>query len=240
MLRSAALSLGRAAASRASANIATRSFSSSMAHKNITFGLSDDQRDIQELARKFTEDVIIPAAPHHDRTGEYPTEIIRKAWDLGLVNTHIPQKYGGLGLGVLDASLVSEELAYGCTGIQTAIEANGLAEAPLMVAASDEQKKKYLGRMSEEPLMAAYCVTEPGAGSDVAGLSTKAVKKGDKWVINGEKMWITNGGKANWYFVLAKVINWTRIPDLLHRSGVLRSSTATGSPGKEMLYGCVE
>ncbi|KAK3828555.1 MAG: acyl-CoA dehydrogenase/oxidase [Benniella sp.] len=204
MLRSVSSSLRRVAASQAPAKMAVRSFSSSMAHKNVAFGLNEDQSAIQELARKFTEEVIIPAAPHHDRTGEYPVEIIQKAWDVGLVNTHIPQKYGGLGLGVLDGSLVSEELAYGCTGIQTAIEANGLAEAPLMVAASDEQKKKYLGRMTEEPLMAAYCVTEPGAGSDVAGLSTKAVKKGDKWVINGEKMWITNGGKANWYFVLAK------------------------------------
>jgi acyl-CoA dehydrogenase len=74
----------------------------------------------------------------------------------------------------------------------------------VIIAGNDAQKKKYLGRMTEEPLMCAYCVTEPGAGSDVAGLKTKAVKKGDKWVINGNKMWITNGGKANWYFVLAK------------------------------------
>jgi len=175
-----------------------------MVSHNVSFGLSEEQLAIQELARKFTEDEIIPVAAHHDRTGEYPTELIRKAWELGLVNTHIPQAYGGLGLGVFGVSNNSEELAYGCSGIQTAIEANGLAEAPLMVAANDFQKKKYLGRMTEEPLMAAYCVTEPGAGSDVAGLQTKAVKKGDKWVINGQKMWITNGGKANWFFVLAK------------------------------------
>ncbi|KAG0324662.1 hypothetical protein BGZ99_001599 [Dissophora globulifera] len=204
MLRSATSTLRRVAATKAPAQMAARSFSTSMAQSNISFGLSDDQLAIQELARKFTADEIIPVAAHHDRTGEYPTEIIRKAWELGLVNTHIPTAYGGTGLGVFEASLVSEELAYGCSGIQTAIEANGLAEAPLVVAANEEQKKKYFGRMTEEPLMAAYCVTEPGAGSDVAGLQTKAVKKGDKWVINGQKMWITNGGKANWYFVLAK------------------------------------
>jgi len=86
----------------------------------------------------------------------------------------------------------------------TAMEANGLAEAPLIVAASHEQKSKYLGRMCEEPLQAAYCVTEPGAGSDVGAAKTTAVKKGDEWVLNGNKMWITNGGVANWYFVLAK------------------------------------
>merc|ERR1719399_1214514 len=86
----------------------------------------------------------------------------------------------------------------------TAMEANGLAEAPVIIAGTHEQKAKYLGRMTEEPLQAAYGVTEPGAGSDVAGLATTAVKKGDEWVLNGQKMWITNGGVANWYFVLAK------------------------------------
>jgi acyl-CoA dehydrogenase len=99
---------------------------------------------------------------------------------------------------------IGEELAYGCTGIMTAMEANGLASAPVIIAGSEEQKKKYLGRLTEAPLQAAYCVTEPGAGSDVAGLATTAVKKGDEWVLNGNKMWITNGGVADWYFVLAK------------------------------------
>ena len=109
-----------------------------------------------------------------------------------------------MGLHCLDGVIIGEELAFGCTGIMTAIEANSLAEAPVLVAGNDAQKKKYLGRMVEEPLQAAYCVTEPGAGSDVAGIKTKAEKKGDEWVINGNKMWITNGGVANWYFVLAK------------------------------------
>ena len=107
-------------------------------------------------------------------------------------------------MGVLDCSVVSEEIAYGCTGIQTAMEANGLAESPVILAGNDFQKKKYLGRMTEEPLMAAYCVTEPTAGSDVAAIMTRATKKGNQWILNGSKMWITNGGKANWYFVLAK------------------------------------
>jgi acyl-CoA dehydrogenase len=120
------------------------------------------------------------------------------------MNTHIESKYGGLGLGVLEGTIISEELSYGCSGINTAAEANNLAEAPLIVAGTDEQKKKYLGRMTEAPLMASYCVTEPGAGSDVAGAKTNAVKKGNDWVINGQKMWITNAGHANWYFVLAK------------------------------------
>jgi acyl-CoA dehydrogenase len=185
-----------------------RCFSSSQDSANgssgISFSLSEEQKELQELARSFTAKEIIPNAAHHDRTGEYPTEILKKAWEVGLLNTHIPAEYGGLGLGVLDCALISEEMAFGCSGIQTAAEANGLAQAPVIIGANDAQKKKYLGRMTEEPLMCAYCVTEPIAGSDVAGIGTKAVKKGNSWSITGNKMWITNGGKANWYFVLAK------------------------------------
>lgn len=146
----------------------------------------------------------MPKAAQYDKSMEYPHDIFRKAWELGLVNTHVPQEYGGLGLHCADGVVITEELAYACTGMSTAMEANALAEAPLIIAGNDAQKKKYLGRMTEAPLQAAYCVTEPGAGSDVANAKTRAEKHGDKWVLNGQKMWITNGGVANWYFVLAK------------------------------------
>ncbi|KAG8959593.1 hypothetical protein FRC00_001423, partial [Tulasnella sp. 408] len=168
----------------------------------------------QHLARKFTREHIVPVAAEYDRTMEYPWPVIKAAHEVGLLNTHIPEAYGGPGLGLFECALISEELAYGCTGIQTAIEANGLAEAPVIVAGSEETKKKYLGRMTEEPLVAAYCVTEPSAGSDVAAIKTRAEKKGDKWILNGSKMCrglqltslsrITNSGHANWFFVLAK------------------------------------
>ncbi|KAJ2865325.1 hypothetical protein GGI22_001524 [Coemansia erecta] len=203
MFRSQLISSARRAHRAFSTAVAARSGGATAA-PSLGFQLNEDQLSIQETAKQFVHDVVIPAAPHHDKTGEYPMDVIKQAWELGLVNTHIPTAYGGIGLGVFDATLVSEQLAYGCTGIQTAIEANSLAEAPVILAGNDAQKKKYLGRMTEEPLMAAYCVTEPGAGSDVAGAKTNAVKKGDKWVVNGQKMWITNGGKANWYFLLAK------------------------------------
>ncbi|KAJ2306511.1 hypothetical protein IWW55_001423, partial [Coemansia sp. RSA 2706] len=204
MIRSQLLNTARRSVRAFASTSVASSSGAPPATPSLGFQLSEDQLNIQDAARQFARDVIIPAAPHHDKTGEYPVDIIKQAWELGLVNTHIPAEYGGLGLGVFDSALVSEQLAYGCSGIQTAIEANGLAEAPVVLAASDAQKKKYLGRMTEEPLMAGYCVTEPGAGSDVAGAKTHAVKKGDKWVVNGQKMWITNGGKANWYFLLAK------------------------------------
>ncbi|XP_013780393.1 LOW QUALITY PROTEIN: medium-chain specific acyl-CoA dehydrogenase, mitochondrial-like [Limulus polyphemus] len=168
------------------------------------FELTDEQKEYQALARKFTREEIIPIAQHHDKTGEYPEECVKKAWKLGLMNQNIPQKYGGAGIGIFDSCLIAEEIAYGCTGILTVLTSNCLGQAPVILAGNEEQKKKYLSRMVEEPLICAYCVTEPVAGSDVAGIKTKAEKKGDKWILNGQKMWITNGGKANWYFVLAR------------------------------------
>ena len=169
----------------------------------IDFSLTEEQVQIQELARKFAREEIIPKAAHHDQTGEFPREIVKKAWDIGLMNTHVPAEYGGAGLGVLDGCIITEEFAYGCTGIATAMEANGLAAAPVIVAGNEEQKKEFLGRLTREPLFAAYCVTEPGAGSDVVGIRTFAKRVGDDYMINGEKMWITNASVANWYFLLA-------------------------------------
>ncbi|XP_037642716.1 medium-chain specific acyl-CoA dehydrogenase, mitochondrial isoform X3 [Sebastes umbrosus] len=187
-----------------SSSAAAASHSSQSASLGFSFELTDQQKEFQQLARRFAREEIVPAAPAYDRSGEYPIPIIKKAWELGLMNGHIPQEYGGMGLSIFDNCLITEELAYGCTGVQTAIEANSLGQMPVILAGSEAQKSKYLGRMAEEPLMCAYCVTEPGAGSDVAGLKTKAVKMGDEYVVNGQKMWITNGGKANWYFLLAR------------------------------------
>jgi len=168
------------------------------------FELSQEQKEIQAMARKFAREEILPKAAEYDKTGQYPTDLIKKAWELGLVNGTVPQKYGGTGLTLFDGCLAAEELAYACTGVATAIEANELAQAPLLLAGNEELKTEYLGRVTKEPLMCAYCVTEPGTGSDVAGIKTKAEKKGDKYILNGQKMWITNGGVANWYFVLAR------------------------------------
>ncbi|ORX56790.1 acyl-CoA dehydrogenase NM domain-like protein [Hesseltinella vesiculosa] len=151
-----------------------------------------------QASSKFARDEIIPVAAEHDSTVKYPTEPIAKAWKLGLVNTHIDTEYDGNGQGVLDSTLISEDLAYGCSGIQTTIETNNLAEAPLIVAGSEAQKKKYLGHVIHS--LSPY---EPGGGSDVAGLKTTAVKKGDKSVLNGNKSCITNVGYANLFFVFA-------------------------------------
>lgn len=203
-LFSPSLSFLRGALPTAARQTRWLSTTSSPSAGGLNFILSEEQQQIQNLAREFAKNEIIPVAAQYDRSGEYPYDIIKKAWEIGLMNHHIPIKDGGHGLGVLDGCIIAEELSFGCSGISTAIEANNLAQAPLIIAANDAQRKKYLGRMLEEPLMSAYCVTEPGAGSDVAGIQTKATKKGDKWIINGQKMWITNGGVANWYFLLAR------------------------------------
>src|SRR5262245_42614434 len=120
--------------------------------------LSEEQAQIRDLAREFARDEILPVMAHHDKTGEFPREVCRKAWELGLMNTHIPEAYGGAGLGVFEGCLVAEEIAAGCTGIGTAMEANTLAEAPVIVAGSDDQKRRYLAPMTKEFKFAAYCV----------------------------------------------------------------------------------
>jgi acyl-CoA dehydrogenase len=169
----------------------------------ISFELSDEQKALIDLARQFGEKEMAPKIEHHDRTGEFPWDIIKGAHALGVMNTHVPQEQGGLGLSVLDGCLIAEELASFCSGMYTAIEANGLAQAPAIVAGTKEQKDEFLAPMISEPQLAAYCVTEPGAGSDVQGIKTTAKKVGNDYVINGSKMWITNGSVATWYFVLA-------------------------------------
>jgi acyl-CoA dehydrogenase len=170
----------------------------------VDFTLTEEQRSIRELAHDFAEKEIRPVAWEYDRDGTWPQEILEKAWELGLMNTHLPAEYGGPGLGYLDGALVEEEMSWGCSGIGTSLSCNGLATTPVALAGSDKLKREYLGRLSEAPLLASFCLTEPDAGSDVSAMKTNAVRKGDKWVINGSKCFITNGGYANWYTVYAK------------------------------------
>ena len=139
------------------------------------FELTQEQKDLQKLAHEFARDVVRPGAPHHDETGEWPDAIMKQAWELGLMNMHIPESCGGLGLGAFEGVLADEELGWGCTGIATAMTANTLAQVPVIVAGTEEQKKKWLGRFADAPLLCSSAVTEPGAGSDVAGAKTTAI-----------------------------------------------------------------
>jgi acyl-CoA dehydrogenase len=170
----------------------------------IDFTLTDEQKNLREMAHDFAVKEIRPVAWEYDREGTWPQDIIEKAWEVGLMNSHIPEEYGGGGAGYLDGCLIEEELSWGCSGIQTSLACNGLATAPVVIGGSEEIKREYLGRLTEAPLLASFCLTEPDAGSDVSGMRTTAVRRGDKYVINGSKCFITNGGYANWYTVFAK------------------------------------
>ncbi|MFS8070178.1 MAG: acyl-CoA dehydrogenase family protein, partial [Byssovorax sp.] len=132
-----------------------------------------------------------------------PMDVFKEAWSIGLVNPTIPTEYGGAGMGELENTLICEELAYGCIGIETSFLANGLALTPIKLAGTEDQKKKYLGMLTAEPIMASYATTEPDAGSDVAGMKTRFEQKGDDYVLNGQKCWITNASFASFYVIFA-------------------------------------
>jgi acyl-CoA dehydrogenase len=170
----------------------------------VDFTLTDEQKDMREMAHNFAEKEMRPVAWEHDKDGSWPEEVIKKAWDVGLMNTHIPEEYGGAGLDYLTGTLIEEEMGWGCSGIGTSLTCNGLATAPIMLGGSEEIKKKYLGMLTEEPKLASFCLTEPDAGSDVSGMRTTATKMGNEYVINGSKCFITNGGYADFYTVYAK------------------------------------
>jgi acyl-CoA dehydrogenase len=171
----------------------------------MDFQLSESQRALQETARKFAREVIRPKAAHHDETAEFPRDIMVSAWENGLLNMATPEAYGGLGLTHMDQLLAYEELAWGCAGMATSITANDLANLPIIVGGSEEQKQRLLRPFTEKFKLASFCLTEPEAGSDVANMSTTAVRDGDHYVLNGAKCFITNGGHADQYTVFATV-----------------------------------
>jgi acyl-CoA dehydrogenase len=179
----------------------------------IDFEITEEQKALIETARRFAKERILPIAAECDRDARFPRDVFEEAWKIGLVNPTLPTEYGGAGLSDLDSSFITEELAYGCSGIQTSLTANTLGMTPLKLAGSDAQKKKYLSWLAEEPIFASYATTEPGAGSDVAGLQTRARKESDGgYVLNGQKCWITNASLASFFTIFA-----TENPELRHK-----------------------
>jgi len=178
----------------------------------LGFSLTEEQQALVEMAKRFTKERITPIAAECDREARFPKEVFVAGHELGLINPTVPAEYGGAGLGELDNALIAEQLAYGCTGIQTSMLANTLALTPIKLAGSPEQKAKYLGMLTADPVLASYCTTEPTGGSDVAGLRTRFEKHGDDFVLSGEKCWITNASFASFYVVFA-----TSNPDLRHK-----------------------
>ena len=169
----------------------------------MDFKLSDDQKALQETARKFAREVVRPKAAHYDETAEFPRDLISRGWELGLMNLCIPQDVGGLGLPHLDQAVVCEETSWGCAGVATSMVANDLALLPIILSGTKAQHQRFLQPFTETMKLASFCLTEPGAGSDVAGMGTTLRREGDAYVLNGSKCFITNGGVADQYTVFA-------------------------------------
>ena len=167
------------------------------------FALTDEQLVLQETARRFAVEEVAPIAAEYDQSGKFPRALIQKAWELGLSSTAIPPEYGGVGLSSVDTCILTEEVAWGCSGIGTSIMCNDLGLMPIIIAGSEEQKRKWLTPCTDEFTLISFCLSEPEAGSDVAGLQLQAEKDGDSYRLSGTKCWITNGGEANLYTVFA-------------------------------------
>src|SRR3954449_6487844 len=169
----------------------------------VSFGLTDEQRALRDLAHDFAEREIRPKERDYDEHSTHPADVIAKGHELGLMNLHIPEAYGGLQLGAFEGMLIGEELCWGCSGIGTAIAANGLGHGPVIVAGTEEQKRTWLTPLVDDVLLTSFALTEPNAGSDVSGIKTTAVRDGDAYVLNGSKMFITNASHAAFSSVFA-------------------------------------
>jgi alkylation response protein AidB-like acyl-CoA dehydrogenase len=169
----------------------------------IDFSLSDEQKALQDLAQKFTQKEITPIALKYDKEPFIPDQILKKAHAAGLMNMTTPKEYGGHGMGMVNASLITTEIHAGCAGIGGMIGINSLACGPILVGGSKEQKRRFLIPLCESGKTASFGLTERGAGSDAAGVKTKAVRKGDEYVLNGQKCFITGASYATLYTIFA-------------------------------------
>ena len=169
----------------------------------VTFKLDARQQEIVEKYRDFSDRWIVPNRMKYDESTEFPWDIVRAAYDEKIINGAMPEEFGGNGFNIFEGALASEELGYGCTGIGICIDDSTLALTPMFLAGNDEQKKRFFGEITEKKAVAAYALTEPNAGSDVQGIKSNAIKKGDKYILNGHKRYITNGEVAEYLTVFA-------------------------------------
>ncbi len=169
------------------------------------FTLTAEQAAIQKMAREFAEKEIMPVAAEYDEQEKFPFPVLRKMWETGLVNYSVPEELGGAGLDTFTSCLVTEELGRGCAGITTAASANSLAFYPILIAGTEEQKKKFIPPITTEGKFAAFCLTEPNAGSDAASVATSAKPVEGGYLLNGSKCFITSGDVADLFVVFATV-----------------------------------
>jgi alkylation response protein AidB-like acyl-CoA dehydrogenase len=168
----------------------------------LNYLLTEEQLEIRDLCREIAKKSILPVVEHYDRSDEFPWEIMETFAKADLFRIFIPEEYDGLGLGVTELCVATEELSRVCSGITLGFAGTALGAEPILVMGNDEQKSEYLPRVANGTL-AAFALTEADSGSDAAGVRTKAAKDGDHYILNGTKQWITNGGEAEIYTVIA-------------------------------------
>jgi len=171
----------------------------------IDFQLTEEQIALRDKARKFALEEILPVSKKYDRTGEFPRDVIEKAFKAGLMNLGVPKEYGGPGYSAIETVLVVEEMAAACAGITTSIYVNDLGAAPIIIGGSDAQKQKFLAPLTEQLRLISFATSEPGMGSDVAGMQATCERDGDDYVLNGSKFFITNGDFADFFVIFARL-----------------------------------
>jgi len=171
----------------------------------MDFALTEDQKALQQKARNFAINEVLPVARKYDESEEFPMPVIKKAWEVGLLNLGIPKQYGGPGYGLVEACIVVEEISSACPGMATSIFDNNLGAEPIVIGGNEEQKTRILGELTKEFKLIAFATSEPTMGSDVAGMKCKAEKDGDEYILNGAKFWVTNGGFADYITIFATV-----------------------------------
>ena len=175
-----------------------------MSRLQTTDGLTEDQHELITLVRTFVDEQILPVATELEHKDEYPTQIVEGMKEMGIFGLMIPEEYGGLGESLLTYALVVEEIARGWMSVSGIINTHFIVAYLILQHGTDEQKQHYLPRMATGEVRGAFSMSEPGLGSDVAAIRTKAVRDGDEWVVTGQKMWLTNGGSANLVAVLVR------------------------------------
>ncbi|MCL6589599.1 MAG: acyl-CoA dehydrogenase [Firmicutes bacterium] len=169
----------------------------------MDYFLTEEQQMIKDLARRIADEKIAPKAAYYDETGEFPWDMMKILAESDLFGVYLPEEYGGMGGGVFEQCLVVEELSRACSGVAVSYAASGLGCSPILVLGTEEQKKKYIPQIASGKKLAAFGATEANAGSDLASMETTAKLDGDEYVLNGTKQWITNGGEAEIYTVMA-------------------------------------
>jgi len=171
----------------------------------LNFNLSAEQLRIQEEARRFALEKVLPVASYYDEIGETPLHILKAAFDAGIINGDIPKKYGGRGYGVLESIIITEEIAAACPGIATSVFDNSLGMEPVILSDNEPLKEKYLPLIANEFKLISFATSEPTMGSDVSGIRCTATPDGDDYILNGTKYWVTNGGISDYFSIFATV-----------------------------------